>query len=79
MKALFGTLASQAAVMSLAIFRLMERRQPKFHGERASQPGTPAKIEHMTSRHWRSRERGPRPAWSYRGARRNALKNARPR
>ena len=36
-------------------------------------PGVPARIEHFNWRRHSKRE-GGRPAWTYRGARRNAMK-----
>lgn len=45
-------------------------------GRKASpkgRPGVPAKIEHFNWRRYSERNAG-RPAWTYRGARRNAMK-----
>ena len=75
--------AAMADKMALAIAMLMGRKRMGAYGRTTKierEPPIQAEVWHMNARYWR-RARQPgqigRPAFTYRGARRNALKNRR--
>ena len=75
--------AAMAGKMALAIAMLMGRERMGAYGRTTKierEPQIPAKVWHMSARYWqqaRQPGRVGRPAFTYRGARRNALKNRR--